>query len=63
MKLWLRAQGYTEQGPDTLGGPDSFVAIGPEWASAAASPSHLFKFHGADGALLAWTEQLTAVFD
>jgi arylsulfatase A-like enzyme len=51
MRLWLRAHGYTETGLDALGGPGSSVAIGPEWASAAASPSDLFKFHGADGAL------------
>ena len=51
MRLWLRTHGYTETALEDLGGPGSSVAIGPEWASAAASPSDLFKFHGADGAL------------
>lgn len=51
MNLWLRSNGYTETDLDALGGPGSYVAIGPEWASAAAAPSRLFKFHGADGAL------------
>ena len=51
MRLWLHTHGYAETGLDAMGGPGSSVAIGPEWASAAASPSDLFKFHGADGAL------------
>lgn len=51
MRLWLHTHGYPETGLDAMGGPGSSVAIGPEWASAAASPSDLFKFHGADGAL------------
>ncbi|MEE2891242.1 MAG: arylsulfatase [Pseudomonadota bacterium] len=49
--LWLKSEGYTERRVEKLGGPDTMVAIGPEWASAAASPSHLYKFHGAEGAL------------
>lgn len=51
MRLWLRTHGYPVTDLEALGGPGSSVAIGPEWASAAASPSDLFKFHGADGAL------------
>ena len=51
LDLWLQSEGYTETRVEKLGGPDTMVAIGPEWASAAASPSHLYKFHGADGAL------------
>ncbi|MEM9744418.1 MAG: sulfatase-like hydrolase/transferase [Pseudomonadota bacterium] len=51
MKLWLWSTGYRDWSVEALGGPGTFVAIGPGWASAAASPSHLFKFHGADGAL------------
>ncbi|MEE4380369.1 MAG: arylsulfatase [Pseudomonadales bacterium] len=51
MRLWLRTHGYAETELEAMGGPGSSVAIGPEWASAAASPSDLFKFHGADGAL------------
>lgn len=49
--LWLRTHGYDETAVEALGGPGTWVAIGPEWASAAASPSDLLKFHGADGAL------------
>jgi arylsulfatase/uncharacterized sulfatase len=51
MEFWLRDNGYTATSLSELGGPGSWVAIGPEWASAAASPSHLFKFNGAEGAL------------
>lgn len=51
LNLWLRTHGYEETAVEALGGPGTWVAIGPEWASAAASPSNLFKFHGADGAL------------
>ena len=51
LDVWLRSEGYTETRIEKLGGPDTMVSIGPEWASAAASPSHLYKFHGADGAL------------
>ena len=51
MNLWLKTHGYTATNLEEVGGPGSFIAIGPEWASAAAGPSHLFKFHGADGAL------------
>ncbi len=51
LNLWLRTNGYAETSVEALGGPGTWVAIGPEWASAAASPSDLFKFHGADGAL------------
>ena len=51
LDAWLRSEGYSETRIEKLGGPDTMVSIGPEWASAAASPSHLYKFHGADGAL------------
>ena len=49
--LWLRTNGYEETAVEAQGGPGTWVAIGPESASAAASPSDLFKFHGAEGAL------------
>lgn len=47
---WFALQGYT-QNYDDLGEKRSYGVIGPEWASAAAGPSHLFKFHAADGGL------------
>jgi len=47
---WLRWQGY-DWDLETLGEAGSYVAIGPEWAQAAAGPSNLFKFHAGDGGL------------
>ncbi|MEO0817973.1 MAG: arylsulfatase [Pseudomonadota bacterium] len=47
---WLRWQGY-HWDLETLGQPGSYVAIGPEWAQAAAGPSNLFKFHAGEGGL------------
>jgi len=47
---WLRWQGY-HWDLETLGERGSYVAIGPEWAQAAAGPSNLFKFHAGDGGL------------
>jgi arylsulfatase/uncharacterized sulfatase len=43
-------QGYTHD-LENLGERGSYTVIGPEWASAAAGPSHLFKFHAAEGGL------------
>ncbi|MEL6663276.1 MAG: arylsulfatase [Pseudomonadota bacterium] len=50
LERWLRWQGYTWD-LETLGERGSYVAIGPEWAQAAAGPSNLFKFHAGDGGL------------
>lgn len=47
---WLHSQGYNWD-VETLGEPGSYVAIGPEWAQAAAGPTNLFKFHAGDGGL------------
>lgn len=47
---WLRGQGY-HWDIQTLGERGSYVAIGPEWAQAAAGPANLFKFHAGDGGL------------
>lgn len=47
---WLDWQGYSRD-YETLGEKRSYVAIGPGGASAAAGPSHLFKFHAAEGGL------------
>ena len=47
---WFDLQGYTRD-YDTLGEKGSYVALGPGGASANAGPSHLFKFHAADGGL------------
>ncbi len=46
--LWMRLHGYSQE-VETLGEKGSFVAIGPEWASAAASPSAFFKFYAGEG--------------
>lgn len=48
--LWSLMEGY-ERKVETLGGRRSYVAIGPEWATAAAGPSRLFKFHASEGGL------------
>ena len=50
LDIWLRWQGYNWD-LETLGERGSYVAIGPEWAQAAAGPSNLFKFHAGDGGL------------
>ena len=48
--LWMKLTGYDRK-LDTLGEKGSYVAIGPEWARAAAGPSHLFKFYAGEGGL------------
>jgi arylsulfatase/uncharacterized sulfatase len=50
MRRWMTWQGYTRE-LESLGERRSYPVIGPEWASAAAGPSHLFKFHAAEGGL------------
>jgi arylsulfatase/uncharacterized sulfatase len=47
---WMALQGYTRE-IDTLGERRSFVFIGPEFASATASPGSLFKFYASGGGL------------
>lgn len=49
-QFWFDLQGY-HRDYETLGEQGSYVAIGPGGASAAAGPSHLFKFHSAEGGL------------
>lgn len=48
--LWLELSGYTRE-LENLGERGSFVFIGPEFASAAASPHALFKFYAGEGGL------------
>ena len=48
--LLLQLNGY-HTGLDGIGGKGSWGFIGPEWANAAASPSAMFKFYGAEGAV------------
>lgn len=48
MDLWLWLEGYSRD-LETLGEKGSYVWIGPEWASAAAGPSRLFKLYAANG--------------
>ncbi len=49
-RAWMRRQGYS-QSVETLGGPGTFGAIGPGWASAAAAPGALYKFYASEGGL------------
>ncbi|MGP1283834.1 MAG: arylsulfatase [Parasphingopyxis sp.] len=48
MSSWMWAVGYSTD-IDTLGERGSFGFIGPEWASANASPGSLFKFYANEG--------------
>jgi arylsulfatase/uncharacterized sulfatase len=50
MKTWMSLNGYNYQ-LDNLGEQGSMVAIGPEWASASASPLNMFKFYAAEGGI------------
>jgi arylsulfatase/uncharacterized sulfatase len=47
---WMGVHGYTRQ-ISNLGEIHSYNFIGPEWASAAASPGDLFKFYAGDGGI------------
>jgi arylsulfatase/uncharacterized sulfatase len=47
---WMAVHGYTRQ-VSNLGEIHSYNFIGPEWASAAASPGDLFKFYAGDGGI------------
>jgi arylsulfatase A-like enzyme len=45
---WMRLHGYTRD-IATLGEKGSYNWIGPEWATAVATPGHLFKFYATEG--------------
>ncbi|MCF8470206.1 MAG: arylsulfatase [Parvibaculum sp.] len=47
---WLRWVGYSRD-IETLGEKGSFAFIGPEFASADASPGAFFKFHAGEGGI------------
>ena len=49
-RAWMRRQGYSQE-VETLGGPGTYGAIGPGWASAAAAPGALYKFYAGEGGL------------
>lgn len=46
--MWLAMQGYSRD-TENLGEQGTYAFIGPEWASASASPLSLFKFHAGEG--------------
>lgn len=48
--VWLALQGYSRD-PEGLGEQGTYAFIGPEWASASASPLSLFKFHAGEGGI------------
>ena len=50
MKAWMKYKGYHTD-YERLGEKGSFNYIGPEFASAAASPSSYFKFYAGEGGL------------
>ena len=45
---WMRLHGYARS-IETLGEKGSHNWIGPEWATAVATPGHLFKFYATGG--------------
>jgi len=47
-RLWMSQNDYNSD-IETLGEQGSMVAIGPDWASAAASPNSLFKMYASEG--------------
>jgi len=49
-RSWMPRNGYNDDF-DTLGEKGSNIAIGAEWASAAAGPSHLFKTFASEGGM------------
>lgn len=50
-KAWAALTGYDLDDQDTPGERSSYGFIGPEWASAAASPFSLFKFYTTEGGI------------
>jgi len=50
MKQWMFFNGYNHS-IDNLGEKGSMAFIGPEWASASASPLNMFKFYAAEGGI------------
>lgn len=48
MNIWMALNGYSWD-VATLGEPGSLAFIGREWATAVASPHHLFKFYTSEG--------------
>jgi arylsulfatase/uncharacterized sulfatase len=50
MRLWMKWVGY-HRDYERLGERGSYGYIGPEWASAAASPLSFFKFYAGEGGL------------
>lgn len=48
LKFWMDLHGY-HTGLEGIGEKGSWNFIGPEWASATASPSDLFKFYASEG--------------
>nr|WP_277621765.1 sulfatase-like hydrolase/transferase [Kineobactrum sediminis] len=50
-RAWAALTGYDLDDQDTPGERSSYGFIGPEWASAAASPFSLFKFYTTEGGI------------
>jgi arylsulfatase/uncharacterized sulfatase len=49
-EFWLDLVGYSRD-PATLGGPETYAWIGPEWAKAAAGHGAFFKMHAGSGGM------------
>ncbi len=52
LTLWMQFNGYHVE-VEGLGQPGSWGFIGPEWATAAASPGALYKFYATEGGIRA----------
>lgn len=52
LSLWMFLNDYST-GLEGMGGPGSWGFIGPEWATAAASPGALYKFYATEGGIRA----------
>ncbi|MEO1405631.1 MAG: arylsulfatase [Pseudomonadota bacterium] len=50
LRLWMNMNGYHVD-MDGMGEAGSWGFIGPEWATAAASPGALFKFYATEGGI------------
>ena len=50
MNFLRKVEGF-DTSPENMGGPNSLTAMGPEWASVAAAPFHLYKFTAGEGGL------------
>jgi arylsulfatase A-like enzyme len=49
-RAWMAVESWNVD-YDNLGQPENLAAVGPEWATVAAAPFHLYKFNATEGGL------------